>query len=175
MRICSVLFWICSLFGSFRKYIKVSSLSYSPSNIIAYSPSHSICSRCSSLSPSSFHPNRGSYLKASTMTRIDYLLILRIFNIFSQVCLKIPSVLHAPIALTIILVNLKGTFSGKTVLILFTSKQSPKSICTTFQVSLWIIILKGCRSPSPMMYPTIDITARLLMKHVLFFNHFYDV
>ena len=36
------------------------------------------------------HPIKGSYRNASTIAIIDYLLFLKSFIIFSQVCLKIP-------------------------------------------------------------------------------------
>jgi hypothetical protein len=83
--------------------------------------------------------------------------------IFSQVCLKIPLTPQGYIAFTNILVNLKGTLYGNYFLILLTSKQSPKSIWTICPVSLWIIILFGCLSPRPIIYPTIDITAKDLV------------
>lgn len=56
------------------------------------------------------HPIRGSYLNAYTMAMIDSLLFLSNLIIFSQVCLKIPITPQGYIALTSILVNLKGTF-----------------------------------------------------------------
>lgn len=125
----------------------------------------------SSPSFTSLQPINGSYLKASTIVIIDYLLFLNNFIILLQVCLKIPWTPQGYMALTSILVSLNGTFSGNYFLILVTSKQSPKSIWTIWPVSRCIMILFGCLSPSPMMYPTMDITAKERTKQDLDLSH----
>ena len=73
--------------------------------------------------------------------------------------MKSKILINTSIALRNILVSLNGTFSGYFSLFIATSKQSPKSICTTLPVYLYNIIFEGCLSPNPKIYPTIDIVA----------------
>ena len=71
--------------------------------------------------------------------------------VFSQVILKLPSIPLTSSAFTSILVSLNGTFSGNLLLCMATSKQSPKSMWSSFPLVRLSIRLDGCRSPSPRM------------------------
>merc|ERR1719515_409446 len=64
----------------------------------------------------------------------------------------------------------KGIFSGNFSLVIATSKQSPKSIWRIFPEFRSKRRLEGCLSPRPRTYPTIDITAKDLVKFVLLSN-----
>eukprot|EP00966_Prymnesium_polylepis_P236774 5476140-Prymnesium_polylepis.2 len=63
------------------------------------------------------------------------------------------------IALTTMRVRRKGIVSGNFSRRIATSKQSPKSMCRILPECLESIRLDGWRSPSPSMWPTIDMTA----------------
>ena len=89
------------------------------------------------------------------------------FLTFSHVSLYVPAMPVCPIATVIILVSLNGTISGYLDLCFVISKQSPKSICTTLPETLSNMRLEGCLSPSPRMYPAMDITPLLLVKLAL--------
>ena len=77
--------------------------------------------------------------------------------------LKLPSIPETSMALSIMRVSLKGTFSGNFSLFMLASKQSPKSMCSSFPEYRSSMRLDGWRSPSPNRYPTILMTAVLLV------------
>lgn len=70
----------------------------------------------------------GSCTKISSCAIIEVLCCLKTFITSSQVVLKSPSIPAQSNAFTIILVNLKGTFSGNEFLLIADSNESPKSM-----------------------------------------------
>ena len=112
----------------------------------------------------------GSYINASSTAIMLSLLSLSTFITISQVFLKLPSIPQASKAFVNIRVSLKGTFSGNFSLFWVTSQQSPKSMCTIRPVTLYNIILEGCLSPRPNIYPTIDMVANDRVYVVLLSN-----
>mmetsp|Transcript_9780 Transcript_9780/g.19107 ORF Transcript_9780/g.19107 Transcript_9780/m.19107 type:complete len:200 (-) Transcript_9780:486-1085(-) len=101
----------------------------------------------------------GSYTNASSTAITLSLCVRKTLMTASHVERKFPSMPLTSIALMSMRVRRNGIFSGNFSRCMATSKQSPKSMWMILPLNWSRRRLHGCRSPSPRMYPTIDITA----------------
>eukprot|EP00964_Phaeocystis_antarctica_P060702 scaffold36200_cov63-Phaeocystis_antarctica.AAC.5 len=138
---------LCSCSG-----VSASALSSDPLPLCAPRPSASALA-CR------FHEMSGSCRKASSIASTESLWRRSAPITPSAVQRKSPSTPDTPMALTSMRVSRKGTFSGHLARWMATSKQSPKSMCSTLPENCSSIKLDMCRSPSPSTYPTMDMVA----------------
>lgn len=101
----------------------------------------------------------GSWMKASSMDSSESRLSRSTRMTRSHVARYVPSTPDTSIALTSMRVSRKGTRSGNLSRCMATSKQSPKSMCSTLPVRRSSIRFDGWRSPRPKMWPTMDMAA----------------